>query len=500
MANGNLIQGARRIGQARRFVDYGKIIGDNIKSPALTQYFEEARAQHFQNIKEKEAKLASFINQKAYMDTSKINEYNVDMASDFLSNKKAEYLDAANIAATASVGSDEYVNAVSTMNAANNAIKNFDVELQAWRQLDAEQTGDFDKNAISKGNLNYGDIIETMQDPKSENGPSFIVNDNGKVTMVIRDAEGNIIKELERQEYFLKANEKMMDLSKIGDAFYNMGGNNSSFDQKIADEKIHMWLGEDHTKLLSLARDSFLDSPAMIKDQDLEVVVFEGLTGRELLQKNNQVQLKKFLAAKYGGVLKDRHTTGLNDYIRKNPPETGTGDSGSSISKSLRESSVVAIDDPTAPVGYSSYEEFYNDDTFQNDKERNAYLNEKGVRKLENTEKIETSNLNYANKLTTLLNAPRYGRQFNIYLSRDELVREVLQNEDQFEARGIIDSSDTEAALKFVKANYGDGYLYSYKKDQGSASMQVIPIDVFAEEDTYIDALLAGSDAIDGDL
>ena len=499
MANGNLIQGARRIGQARRFVDYGKIIGENIKSPALTQYFEEARAQYFQNIKEKEAKLANFINQKQYMDMSKINEYNVDMASDFLSKKKAEYLEAANIAATASVGSEEYVNAVSTMNAANNAIKNFDVELQAWRKLNDEQDIDFDRNAISKGNLNYADIMETMQDPNSENGPSFTVNDNGKVTMVIRDAEGNIIKELERQEYFLKANEKMMELSKIGDAFYNMGGNNSSFDQKIADEKIHMWLGEDHTKLLSLARDSFLDSPAMIKDEDLEVVIFEGLTGRELLQKNNQVQLKKFLAAKYGGVLKDRHTTGLNDYVRKNPPETKT-DADSSISKSLRESSVVAIDDPTAPVGYSSYEEFYADDKFKDDKERNAYLNEKGVRKLQNTEKIEKSNLNYANKLTTLLNAPRYGRQFNIYLSRDELVREVLQNEDQFEARGILDASDTEAALKFVKANYGDGYLYSYKKDQGPASMQVIPIDVFAEEDPYIDALLAGSDAIDENL
>ena len=105
MANGNLIQGARRIGQARGFVDYGKILGENIKTPALTKFFEEARAQYFQNIKEKEAKVAGFINQKAYMDTSKINEYNVDMATEFLTGKRTEYINAANIAATSAVGS-----------------------------------------------------------------------------------------------------------------------------------------------------------------------------------------------------------------------------------------------------------------------------------------------------------------------------------------------------------------------------------------------------------
>jgi len=315
MANGNLIQGARRIGQARRFVDYGKIIGDNIKSPALTQYFEEARAQYFQNIKEKEAKLANFINQKAYMDMSKINEYNVDMASGFLSDKKAEYLEAANIAATASVGSDEYVSAVSKMNAANNCIKNFDVNLQAWRDQDGEKTLDFDNNKISKGNLNYGDIIETMQKPGGKNGPTFAVGDCGKVTMIIKDAEGNVIKELERQEYFLKVTDnEFYKLGEIGDKYYNVGLNGLGLDEKRARQDVRRWMGEDHTKLLSLARDDFDEMPAFIKDEDLEVVVFNGLTGRELLQKNNQTELKSFLVDKYIGALKDRHTAGTGDF------------------------------------------------------------------------------------------------------------------------------------------------------------------------------------------
>ena len=314
MANGNLIQGARRIGQARRFVDYGKILGENIKTPALTKFFEDARAQYFQNIKEKEAKLAGFINQKAYMDTSKINEYNVDMATEFLTGKRTEYINAANIAATASVGSEEYVNAVSTMNSVNNSIKNFDAELQAWRQLDAEQTLDFDKTKISKGNFNYGDIMETMQDPGSENGPSFKVDANGRVTMIIKDAEGNVIKELKRQEYFLKADEKMDQLSKLGDAFKTMGGNNMLYDENLANNKMQIWLNEDHTKLLSLARDTFLGVPAMIKDEDLETVIYGELTGRELLQKDNQAQLKNFLAEKYGNVLRERYDAGKADY------------------------------------------------------------------------------------------------------------------------------------------------------------------------------------------
>ena len=315
MANGNLIQGARRIGQARRFVDYGKIIGDNIKSPALTQYFEEARAQYFQNIKEKEAKLSNFINQKAYMDMSKINEYNVDMASDFLSKKKAEYLEAANIAATASVGSDEYVSAVSTMNSVNNCIKNFDVELKAWRDQDGEKTLDFDNNKISKGNLNYADIIETMQKPGGENGPTFVVGDCGKVTMVIKDAEGNVIKELERQDYFLKVtDDQFYKLGEIGDKYYNVGLNGLALDEKRARQDVRRWIGEDHTKLLSLARDDFDEMPAFIKDEDLEKVIYNGLTGRELLQKNNQTELKSFLVDKYIGALKDRHTAGTKDF------------------------------------------------------------------------------------------------------------------------------------------------------------------------------------------
>ena len=314
MANGNLIQGARRIGQARGFVDYGKILGENIKTPALTKFFEEARAQYFQNIKEKEAKLAGFINQKAYMDTSKINEYNVDMATEFLTGKRTEYINAANIAATSAVGSEEYVNAVSTMNSVNNSIKNFDAELQAWRQLDTEQTLDFDKTKISKGNFNYGDIMETMQDPRSENGPSFKVAASGRVTMIIKDAEGKVIKELKRQEYFLKADEKMDQLSKLSDAFKTMGSNNMLYDENLANNKMQIWLNEDHTKLLSLARDSFLGVPAMIKDEDLEKVIYGELTGRELLQKDNQAQLKNFLAEKYGNVLRERYDAGKADY------------------------------------------------------------------------------------------------------------------------------------------------------------------------------------------
>jgi len=80
--------------------------------------------------------------------------------------------------------------------------------------------------------------------------------------------------------------------------------------------------------LLSLARDDFDEMPAFIKDEDLETVIFNGLTGRELLQKNNQTELKSFLVDKYIGALKDRHTAGTSDFntikVRENDEENTT--------------------------------------------------------------------------------------------------------------------------------------------------------------------------------
>ena len=508
MANRDLILGARRIGQARGFVDYGKILGENIKSPALKQVIEESKARYFQNIKEKEAKLAGFINQKAYMDTSKINEYNVDMATEFLTGKRAEYLNAANIAAAATVGSEDYVNAVSVMNSVNNSIKNFDAELQAWRQLDAEQTLDFDKTKISRGNFNYGDVIETMQDPRSENGPSFKVDADGRVTMIIKDAEGKVIKELKRQEYFLRADEKMTQLSKLGLGFKNLGSNNQIYDEKLATEQMQQWLNDDHTKLLSLARDSFLGVPAMIKDEDLENIVYDGLTGRELLQKDNQAQLKNFLAEKYGGILKERYDAGLADYVRLNPgdEEENNPNQVKALTSSMRNSSLV-IDTTTTPVGYNSYEEFFADPKFKNDKERNAYL----ISQLKETGSgvtpvsafnVEESNKNYANKLSVLLNGPRYGSKDIKYFTKEQLIAMVLQNEDKYEERGITKYAtrpDIRGAEDFVNRTYGDSYLYSRDISFGEANVQGIPINVF-EDDPFIEALLTGSGAVDDGL
>ena len=474
MANGNLIQGARRIGQARRFVDYGKIIGDNIKSPALTQYFEEARAQYFQNIKEKEAKLANFINQKQYMDMSKINEYNVDMASDFLSKKKAEYLEAANIAATASVGSEEYVNAVSTMNAANNAIKNFDVELQAWRKLNDEQDIDFDRNAISKGNLNYADIMETMQDPNSENGPSFIVNDNGKVTMVIRDAEGNIIKELERQDYFLKVtDDEFYKLGEIGDKYYNVGLNGLALDEKRARQDVRRWMGEDHTKLLSLARDDFDEMPAFIKDEDLEKVIYNGLTGRELLQKNNQTELKSFLVDKYIGALKDRHTAGTGDYNvikqRKQDEESESGVNIESLLEEIASESVVEgglqTVDPLSVTLPEGQENFFS----QNEP---IYRNVEGINEQASQEK-------YAFGLADTLNSNVYGSQDRFYMSRAQLIAKLREN-PQF-ASDLPGEQGQKATdlkiMRYLNDKYGENiYLFS-TSESGKGTPVGIPTD-----------------------
>ena len=71
------------------------------------------------------------------------------------------------------------------------------------------------------------------------------------------------------------------------------------------------------------------------------------------------------------------------DYMKTMVPETEKDLAGTRTANELTElieGSIVKDASSSVPVGYDSYEEFYNDPKFKDDKERNAYLNEFGVK------------------------------------------------------------------------------------------------------------------------
>ena len=98
MANGNLIQGARRLGQSKRFVDYGKVLGEAMKP---TQGMLLAKQQYFQAVKEKEAKTQNFIDNLSDLDITKIPTGLRNQVTDFLTTGRQKYYDASERAANA---------------------------------------------------------------------------------------------------------------------------------------------------------------------------------------------------------------------------------------------------------------------------------------------------------------------------------------------------------------------------------------------------------------
>lgn len=74
---------------------------------------------------------------------------------------------------------------------------------------------------------------------------------------------------------------------------------------------------------------------------------------------------------------------GTIDYMKTMVPESEKDLAGTRTANELTElieGSVVKDASSSVPVGYDSYEEFYNDPKFKDDIERNAYLNEFGVK------------------------------------------------------------------------------------------------------------------------
>lgn len=325
MANGNLIQGARRLGQSKRFVDYGKVLGEAMKP---TQGMLLAKQQYFQAVKEKEAKTQNFIDNLSDLDITKIPTGLRDQVTDFLTTGRQKYYDASERAANARMGSEEYRDAVREMNTINNSFRNLSGRLENLQQARTEFIQNYDQGMVSKGNQNYDEALSILgADLNDPNALNLSISESGDIGFIIKGADGQdkIVNEI--PNYFNKASNVSNSLAKMSETYNINGQRGIEVTDQILRDNVYRTIGDNRENIVSLATDSWLGAPALINQSNIDTELYQGLTGAELLDPANQAALKSYVNDRYYNGIKDAYSSGYGVYNRRKKQTEQDGES-----------------------------------------------------------------------------------------------------------------------------------------------------------------------------
>ena len=312
MANGNLIQGARRLGQSKRFVDYGKVLGEAMKP---TQGMLLAKQQYFNAIKEKEAKTQNFIDNLSDLDLTKIPTGLRNQVTDFLTTGRQKYYDASEKAANARMGSEEYRNAVREMNNVNNSFRNLSGGLDNLLERRKEFLTDKDANNISNGDITdskyYDNLSILGADLNDPEALTLSISEAGDVGFVIKgiDGQDKIINEI--PNWNNKASATSDSLAKMSETYNINGQKGIEVTDKILKDNVYRTIGDNRSNIVSLATDSWLGASALINESNIDTELYQGLTGAELLDPANQTALKSYVNDRYYNGMKNSYDSGI---------------------------------------------------------------------------------------------------------------------------------------------------------------------------------------------
>lgn len=465
MANGNLIQGARRLGQSKRFVDYGKVLGEAMKP---TQGMLLAKQQYFQAVKEKEAKTQNFIDNLSDLDITKIPTGLRDQVTDFLTTGRQKYYDASERAANARMGSEEYRNAVREMNTINNSFRNLSGRLENLQQARTEFIQNYDQGMVSKGNQNYDEALSILgADLNDPNALNLSISESGDIGFIIKGADGQdkIVNEI--PNYFNKASNVSNSLAKMSETYNINGQKGIEVTDQILRDNVYRTIGDNRDNIVSLATDSWLGAPALINESNIDTELYQGLTGAELLDPANQAALKSYVNDRYYNGIKDAYSSGYGVYNKRkdeaaNAERRKEENNLNSLleeiaSKSIVEGGLQTVDPLTITLP-EGQENFFS----QNEP---IYRDVEGVNEQASQEK-------YAFGLADTLNSNVYGSQDRFYLSRAQLVAK-LRGKPEF-ASDLPGEQGRKATdlkiMRHINEKYGeDIYLFSTtESDKGT--------------------------------
>lgn len=177
------------LGQGGGFQNLGGILSNKIKSAAAT--IGAAETQRRDNLKREEEKaglmVEGFMNSMPDdMDLTAIPEEDQPMISNFLMSKKDEYVNYANIAGAAKVGSPEKLEAMSAMKSIGNQMSRLKQQYDSYGSMKTDYLQDFKKKNLSTANAS-----QTMIDSANifTGGYKRQVDANGNLSFI--DPSGN---------------------------------------------------------------------------------------------------------------------------------------------------------------------------------------------------------------------------------------------------------------------------------------------------------------------
>jgi len=149
MANNALIEGAKRLGESKSFVDIGDMIGKGLMTPEQTTGKPQTvkKNDQYQNtVNEYMSKM------KTGMDFSSFSGSETSAMRGFLIGERSKYAEAARkVAKLEDSSSAEYMEYVDVMNGVNSSFTNLAEQLKAYKQSKMDYAQDQVSNSLSKG-------------------------------------------------------------------------------------------------------------------------------------------------------------------------------------------------------------------------------------------------------------------------------------------------------------------------------------------------------------
>ena len=149
MANNILIQGAKRVGDSKAFMDIGEIVGKGLmtgEGTTGTPSTVKKNNQYQNTVNDYMSKL------KTGMDFSSFSGSETAAMRNFLMAERSKYADAAkNISKIEDASSPEYAQYVDVMNGVNNSFTNLAEQLKSYKKSKLDYAGDQLNNSLSKG-------------------------------------------------------------------------------------------------------------------------------------------------------------------------------------------------------------------------------------------------------------------------------------------------------------------------------------------------------------
>jgi len=291
MGDQSLIRGAALA--APKFNDIGGAVKKGVSG--ISEFILARNAERKREKSNQKAKVELYLNNMpSGIELSKIPPAQQENVASWSKQKKFEYAEAARNLSSLDPGSDEYVQAMSTMTNIKQAFSNLNNNLETFKAKKTEYLKSSSSGALSNGNdSNQGNFLSDLYTDKT----NFIFDDNGNLAF---DSEGAVVNQNDVPDYFNKDFKSADTLININSDIYNSG-------QKLDSTMSNMY----RQKILNMIRQGGRETTLSLATDDLIQEGGLGIVDEDLLYNpERQDELEKVVVDSYMNVLNSSANSG----------------------------------------------------------------------------------------------------------------------------------------------------------------------------------------------